>query len=217
MSSTRDPTVVRRRQVVHHSHQGFSPLKIARIVWGSEEWVCRVIKDFNRVGRYALLLQRVDGRPPTFTPELPRAIVDVALSNPTDRGYTGPWTLDRLRRVIVMEGIVESISEERLRETLHEAKVSFHAVKMWKESKDPRLGEGLTAPSAHEPPAHTTDRGLGGRDGADPAQTVQRPQLGPSGPPGSGPGHLSAERRGSPLHGDVQLLPPHHSKIHLPP
>jgi transposase len=69
-----------------------------------------------------------------------RAMVDLALSNPRDHGYSvGPRTLDRLRNAIVMGGIVESISKERLREILHEEAVSFQAVKTWKESKDPKF------------------------------------------------------------------------------
>lgn len=158
MRDTRDPTVMRRCQVVLPSNQGFSPPKIAKMVWWSEDWVRRVIKDFNRAGRDALFPQRVGGRPPTFTPELRRAMVDVALSNPRDRGYTGPWTLDRLRLVVVMEGIVESISKERLREILHEEAISFQAGKTWKESKDPRFKEKVRRLRAlthrpHNPPS----------------------------------------------------------------
>lgn len=140
MNRTRDPTVMRRCQVVFHSMQGFSPPKIARMVFWSEEWVRRVIKDFNRMGRDALIPERSGGRPPTFTPPLRRAMVDVALSNPKDHGYAfGPWTLDRLRDTLVMDGIVESISKERLREILHEEAVSFQAIKTWKESGDPKF------------------------------------------------------------------------------
>jgi transposase len=142
MDRTRDPTVMRRAQVVLHSHQGFSPPKIAAMVFWSEAWVRRVIKDFNRMGRDALYPNRAGGRPPKFTPPIRRALVDVALSRPKDHGYTvGPWTLDRLRDTVVMEGLVESISKERLREILHEEAVSFQAVKTWKESKDPNFTE----------------------------------------------------------------------------
>jgi hypothetical protein len=45
-----DPTVVKRAMIVLHSMQGFSPPKFARLVLWSEEWVRRVIKDYNRVG-----------------------------------------------------------------------------------------------------------------------------------------------------------------------
>ena len=142
MQRTRDPTVMRRCQVLFHSMQGFSPPKIASMVFWSEAWVRRVIKDFNRMGRDALFPERSGGRPPKFTPALRRAMVDVALAHPRDHGYAfGPWTLDRLRDTIVMEGIVESISKERLREILHEEAVNFQAVKTWKQSKDPKFAE----------------------------------------------------------------------------
>ncbi|MFZ0830946.1 MAG: IS630 family transposase [Thermoplasmata archaeon] len=158
MNRTRDPTVMRRAQVVLHSNQGFSPPKIARMVFWSEEWVRRVIKDFNRMGRDALYPNRAGGRPPTFTPPIRQALVDVALSRPKDHGYTvGQWTLDRLRSTAVMEGIVESISKERLREILHEEAVSFQAVKTWKQSTDPKFREKVKRLRAlmnreHNPP-----------------------------------------------------------------
>lgn len=110
------------------------------MVFWSEGWVRRVIKDFNRMGRDALFPNRAGGRPPKFTPPLRRVMVDLALSNPRDHGDRfGPWTLDRLRDTVVMNGVVESISKERLREILHEEAVSFQAVKTWKESKDPKF------------------------------------------------------------------------------
>ncbi|MGA8542700.1 MAG: IS630 family transposase [Thermoplasmata archaeon] len=158
MNRTRDPTVMRRAQVVLHSNQGFSPPKIARMVFWSEEWVRRVIKDFNRMGKDALFPTRAGGRPPTFTPTVRQALVDLALSPPKEHGYTvGPWTLDRLRSTAVMSGIVESISKERLREILHEEAVSFQAVKTWKQSTDPRFREKVKRLRAlmnreHNPP-----------------------------------------------------------------
>jgi hypothetical protein len=39
-----------------------------------------------------------------------------------------------------MEGVVESVSKERLREIFHEEAVSYQAVKTWKESKDSEFG-----------------------------------------------------------------------------
>lgn len=68
--------------------------------------------------------------------------MDVALSFPKDLGYAvGPWTLDRMRDTVVREGIVETISKERLREILHEEAVSFQAVKTWKSSNDPDFAD----------------------------------------------------------------------------
>lgn len=46
-----DPTVVKRAMIILHSLQGFSPPTIAGMVLWSEDWVRRVINDYNRIGR----------------------------------------------------------------------------------------------------------------------------------------------------------------------
>ena len=51
---TNEATVAKRAMVVLHSYQGFSPPKIASIIFWSEAWVRQVIKDYNRMGRDAL-------------------------------------------------------------------------------------------------------------------------------------------------------------------
>ena len=133
-----------RAMVILHSHQGFSPPKIARMGWWSEDWVRRIIKDFNRMGRDALYPKKAPGAPATFTEEHRQALVDLALSSP--RGHGMPiqmWSLERLRDTAIREGIVEHISKERLRPILHEEATSFQAVKTWKASKDPTFKEKL--------------------------------------------------------------------------
>lgn len=142
--TTRDVTALKRAQIVLHSYQGFSPPKIARMVWWSEAWVRRIIKDWNRLGRGALFPDRAGGREPTFTKPVRRALVDLALSRPRDHGLpVQTWSLDRLRDTAIREGIVETISAERLRQILHEEAVSYQAVKTWKESKDPQFAKKL--------------------------------------------------------------------------
>jgi transposase len=67
------------------------------------------------------------------------------------------WPLERLKTAAIHEGIVESISEERLREVLHEEAVSFQAVKTWKRSNDPKFDQKVRRLRAltnreHNPP-----------------------------------------------------------------
>jgi transposase len=71
---------------VHYSMQGFSPPKIARMVFLSPAWVRRVVRDFNRMGTAALYPHRAGGRPPTFTQPIRQKLVDLALSRPRDHG-----------------------------------------------------------------------------------------------------------------------------------
>ena len=72
-------------------------------------------------------------------------IVQFALSRPKDHGWQGPtsWSLDLLRESLVEEGVLESISRERLRQILVEESVTFQSVKTWKSSKDPKFAEKL--------------------------------------------------------------------------
>lgn len=51
---TRNPTLLRRAQVLLHSFPVFSPPRIVSRVFWSVEWVRRVIHDVNRMGRDAL-------------------------------------------------------------------------------------------------------------------------------------------------------------------
>ena len=140
-----DPTVVKRAMIVLHSFQGFSPPKIARLVLWSEDWVRRVIKDYNRIGRDALYPKKSPGPEPKFTLEIRKTIVTFALSRPKDHGWQGPtsWSLDLLQETLVYEGVVESISRERLRQILLEESVTFQSVKTWKSSKDPKFADKL--------------------------------------------------------------------------
>ena len=145
MKRSNDPTVVKRAMIILHSFQGFSPPKIAGLVLWSEDWVRRVIKDYNRVGRDALYPKKSPGAEPKFTPQIRKAIVTFALSRPKDHGWQGPtsWSLDLLQETLVFEGVLESIGRERLRQILIEESVTFQSVKTWKTSKDPKFSEKL--------------------------------------------------------------------------
>lgn len=156
--STRDLTVFKRASVVLHSHQGFSPPNIGRMLHWSVGWVRRVIKDFNRMGRDALFPHKAPGAPRTFTKKDRQRLVDLAFSSPRDHGMPiQTWSLDRLRDTAIREGLVEHISRERLRQILHEESASYQAVKTWKTSNDPKFQEKLRRIRAltsrrHNPP-----------------------------------------------------------------
>lgn len=80
--TTRDATVRTRAMIVLHSMQGFSPPKIARMVYWSPAWVRRVIRDFNRMGTTALYPNRAGVRPPKFTKPIRQKLVDLTCSPP---------------------------------------------------------------------------------------------------------------------------------------
>ena len=82
------------------------------------------------------------GRPPKFTHEQRKALVDLALSRPRDLGLPyAQWSLSRLRQQAVQRGLVPSISEEWLRGILREDEVSHPSIRTWKTFPDPQFEE----------------------------------------------------------------------------
>ena len=132
----------KRAQIVLASYQGFTPPKIAVIALMSEDYIRGVIRAFNEHGMAMLQPRWGPGRPPKFTDDQRKALVDLALSRPKDLGLPyAQWSLSRLREQAVVRGIVPSISEEWLRVILHEDDVSHQSIRTWKTSPDPLFEE----------------------------------------------------------------------------
>ena len=114
------------------------------MIFWSEAWVRQVIKDYNRMGRDALYPKKNPG-PSRSSPSHLSGHRPVRPPRLKDHGWQGPtsWSLDLLRESLVEEGVLESISRERLRQILIEESVTFQSVKTWKSSKDPKFAEKL--------------------------------------------------------------------------
>src|SRR5262249_59467258 len=64
----------------------------------------------------------------------------VALSRPHDLGLPFThWSLPKLRDEPIESGVVESISDEGVRQVLIERGISFQRTKTWKQSNDPEF------------------------------------------------------------------------------
>ena len=138
----REPIEVKRAHVILASAQGFSPPRIALIAIMSEEYIRQIIKAFNASGFTSLKPKWGPGAPRTFTDEHREKLVALATSRPKDLGLPfQEWSLSRLRKAAMDQGIVTSISEEWLRVILSEANVSHQSIRTWKESKDPKFEE----------------------------------------------------------------------------
>jgi transposase len=132
----------KRAQIVLASYQGNTPPRIAVIALASEDYIRGVIRAFNEHGMAMLKPKWGPGRPPKFTDDQRKALVDLALSRPHDLGLPYvQWSLSRLREQAVQRGIVTSISEEWLRVILHEDDVSHQSIRTWKSSPDPLFEE----------------------------------------------------------------------------
>ncbi len=137
-----DAIEFKRAQIILASYQGNTPPRIAVIALMSEDYIRGVIRAFNEHGMAMLKPKWGPGRPPKFTDEQRKALVDLALSRPRDLQLPyAQWSLSRLREQAVARGIVPSISEEWLRVILHEDDVSHQSIRTWKVSPDPLFEE----------------------------------------------------------------------------
>lgn len=134
----KDPVTINRAHIVLASAQGMKVPEISKRYHYSERWVREIIHKFNAKGMEAIFPNWGSGRPPTFTEEQKAKIVEVALSRPHDLGLPfTQWSLTKLQEYVIKEGIVESISDERIRQILRNAGITYQRSKTWKESNDP--------------------------------------------------------------------------------
>lgn len=138
----REPIEVKRAQVILASAQGFHVDRISLIAIMSEQYVRQIINAFNEHGFDSLKPKWGPGAPRTFTDEHREKLVAMATSRPKDLGLPfQEWSLSRLRKAAMDQGIVESISEEWLRVILHESQISSQSIRTWKVSNDPEFVE----------------------------------------------------------------------------
>jgi len=120
---------------------------IAAMVGCSAQWVRQIIHRFNDDGIngitwYPWFQTR---SPRTFAMELREQIAEVALSSPLALIGMKQWSLPKLRRYLIEQKIVASISIRWLGEILRRYKVRLRRTKTWKESTDPLFAEKYRA------------------------------------------------------------------------
>lgn len=131
-----------RAQIVLASDARSSAAEIARVLQTDENQVRRVIRDFNEHGMASLRPPSGDGRPRRIDNEAREAIRAVALARPSDLGQPGTrWSLATLRRYLVRQRIVSSISKEHLRRILQSLGITAQRTRTWKWSNDPLFEE----------------------------------------------------------------------------
>jgi len=138
----REPVEIRRAQVILASAQGFTAPDISDIVGMSEDYIREIIHRFNHEGFSMLKPSWKPGGNWKFTDKQKEDVVNLATSRPIDYGLPNTqWSLTRLKHYAIIQGIVDSISNEWLRVILDEASVSHQSIKTWKDIKDPEFEE----------------------------------------------------------------------------
>jgi transposase len=80
------------------------------------------------------------GRPPILRAEQLRDLVEVALSNPSERGLPySNWSVPKLAAYCRSKGLLPEVTDEWVRRLLRREGLSAQRIRTWKTSKDPRF------------------------------------------------------------------------------
>lgn len=121
--------------------------RIATLVDCSIQWVRQVIHRFNNDGVEGIAWYPwFQAHPPrTFSAELCEQIAEVALSSPISLIGMKQWSVPKLRRYLIEQKIIRSISIRWLGEILRRYGVRLRRTKTWKESTDPLFAQKYRA------------------------------------------------------------------------
>jgi transposase len=140
---------MRRAMIVMASASGTPVPAIARLVAADEDTVRDVIHAFNESGLACLDPKWAGGRPRLIHADDIAFIIATASTRPAKLGR--PFTHWSIRKLVVyLAGNPirpVRIGRERLRQILHERRISFQRTRTWKESKDPDKEVKLTGSS----------------------------------------------------------------------
>ena len=115
-----DKSLASRVQIVLLSAEGKGVPEISHIVKLHPINVRKWIHRFRSDGIDGLRSSKSPGRPRLFTEEQRRRILVIANTPPQSLGlHAVRWSLQRLRRHLVEQGIVKHISVETIRQILH--------------------------------------------------------------------------------------------------
>jgi transposase len=141
----KDPTYMKRCQVVLCSAQGMTVQEIAKLTLLSEYHIRELIRTFNEKGLDSMR-PRKPGKPHyKFTEEEKASVAEFAQIPPRVLGYPfNSWSLSKLKiaieeRNILGDGKKKTISDEAIRLILEEYGISYQRTKTWKESNDPKF------------------------------------------------------------------------------
>lgn len=130
--------VRQRAQIVLASAAACSAPQISQVLQTDENQARRVIRDFNDDGMASMRPPTGGGRPRRIDDTAREQIRAVALARPGDLGEPGTrWSLMTLRRYLVRQRIVSTISKEHLRRILQSMGITAQRTRTWKWSTDP--------------------------------------------------------------------------------
>ncbi len=138
--------VHQRYRLIEEVRRGRSPLEAAERVGChftvGYDWIRR----FNRSG-FRTFEQGANpkGRPPILRAEQLRALVEVALSSPLERGLPfASWSVPKLAEYCRRQGVLPPVTDEWVRRLLRRDGLTPQRIRTWKTSHDPAFDRKKT-------------------------------------------------------------------------
>ena len=129
---------MRRAQILAFSAQGMRVQQIAAALRMHEEYLRKLLRDFNDEGFGALKPKPHPGRRRSLTEEESSIVAEVAAMPPQAFGRPfNQWSLRKLRQFLIDRKMIPPVTVPTLRDVLKEHKVSFQRTRTWKRSNDP--------------------------------------------------------------------------------
>jgi transposase len=152
--------LVRRAQIVGHALEGLKAPEIGARMGLCGATVRHWLKRFNARGLQGLEEDVRTGRPPTYSAEQRSAVIDTALTRPTDLGLPfASWTLDRLVAYLSERGV--AMRRSRISEIFLQEGLKWRHEETWfGERVDPdfarKRGRSSSSTRQHRPAASSS-------------------------------------------------------------
>lgn len=133
--------VHQRYRIIDQALRGYSPAQIADRVGCHFTVVYDWVHRFNGNGFETFeQVANPKGRPPILRAEQLRELVEVALSNPQERGLPfSNWSVPKLAEYCRAKRLLPAVTDEWVRRLLRREGLSAQRIRTWKTSTDPRF------------------------------------------------------------------------------
>jgi len=143
--------VHQRYRVIDEARRGRTPLEAAERVGCHFTVAYDWLRRFNATGfRTFEQVPNPKGRPPILRAEQLRALVEVALSSPVERGLPfATWSVPKLTEYCRAQRLLPPVTDEWVRRLLRREGLTPQRIRTWKTSHDPAFDRKKTpfAPS----------------------------------------------------------------------
>ena len=149
-----------RYRIIDLSSKGYAAVEVAERAGCHFTVAYNWIRRFNESGFDTFeLVSNPRGRPPILQAQQLRELVDVALSDPEERGLPfTTWSVAKLAEYCRQKRLLPDISDEWVRRVLRREGITAQRIRTWKTSSDPKFDSKKNASGRSTRSARRTRR-----------------------------------------------------------